>query len=93
MHISKILTYLLVSSFVSTLSSQGFGQSNEAPTVWEESNHTYRVRFTNPKCRTYYYKKKPLSISGEIIKHKPKNTYCTPSDAKASGAQKNSPPI
>ncbi|MEZ4743723.1 MAG: phospholipase D-like domain-containing protein [Bdellovibrionota bacterium] len=73
---------------------QAFGQSHtdpsHQPTVWEESQGQYRVRFTNPHCKTYKYKRKTKANDGSLLTHKPKNAYCKYSDA-SSASHENAP--
>ncbi|MCB0367497.1 MAG: hypothetical protein H6624_02515 [Bdellovibrionaceae bacterium] len=51
----------------------------------------YDLRFTNPSCRTYYYPRGVTSNSGESLRAKPKNAFCSSSDASRSAARKGSP--
>ncbi|MCB0385858.1 MAG: hypothetical protein KDD43_10740, partial [Bdellovibrionales bacterium] len=51
----------------------------------------YDLRFTNPSCRTYYYPRGVTSNSGESLRSKPKNAFCSSSDATRSAARSVSP--
>lgn len=53
---------------------------------------SYRVLFTNPVCKTYSYSSPVPRAGGQgTVEAKPKNVYCMPSDAGASGARPSSP--
>ncbi len=51
----------------------------------------YKVSFTNPICKKYYYDDPVYSFNGDRIDHKPENVFCTGRDKKASEAQENGP--
>lgn len=53
--------------------------------------YEYDVRFTNPSCRTAYYPRGVISNSGEWLRSKPKNAFCSSSDSKRSARRKYSP--
>ncbi len=62
-----------------------------AGNIQDDPNFKYDVFFTNPVCAKQFYKKKVVSNSGEILKHKPENVYCAYGDSKASGKRESSP--
>lgn len=51
----------------------------------------YKVSFTNPICKKYFYKKEVQSFGGEKLLHKPENVFCTGADKKVSENRANSP--
>lgn len=51
----------------------------------------YKVSFTNPICKKYYYEDEVESFNGDKIRHKPENVYCTYQDKTVSEAQENGP--
>ena len=79
----KILFCLL--SLVAT-QSYGVRLSDYAP-------FDYQVAFTNPVCKTYFYKTPLLTEAGGDgpVFSKPKNVYCKGRDKEASAKRPNSP--
>lgn len=66
------------------------GKADDASAVPLQYN-SYKVLFTNPQCADYEYNEEVMSVDGEVIESKPKNVFCTTSDAAASGARESSP--
>lgn len=52
---------------------------------------SYEVLFTNPECQEYLYEQTVKSNSGNVLKGKPKNVFCTRFDSKTSGSRPNAP--
>jgi hypothetical protein len=51
----------------------------------------YEVLFTNPLCADYPYGQEVISIAGDVLTQKPKDVFCTHSDAFASGSREGAP--
>lgn len=51
----------------------------------------YKVLFTNPECKTYYYDDAIATNSGDFVSSKPKNVYCKPSDSRKTAYKERSP--
>ncbi len=51
----------------------------------------YDVLFTNPVCADYSYDQEVHSIGGDLLTQKPKNVWCSRSDAAASGDRDEAP--
>lgn len=77
-------------SFVFFLTSLAVLGAN-AVSLKDYSPYKYEVLFTNPDCETYKYDRPILARDGSELIQKPKNVYCKPSDAIASGKRENSP--
>jgi HKD family nuclease len=68
-----------------------FSVAAQAISLKDYNHYNYEVLFTNPQCATYGYKQPIESRGGEILTTKPRNVYCTKSDASRSGRRKVSP--
>jgi hypothetical protein len=71
----KVLSLLFVTTAFFGVMNPSFGVSITDPEY--NPYYEYELRFTNPKCKTYYGTDK----NGRRVK-KPKNIYCSPSDKK-----------
>jgi len=67
-----------------------FSLTANAARLSDYSHYEFDVRFTNPECREYFYTKPVDSVGGERLKAKPKNAFCTFSDAAKSSSKPES---
>ena len=51
----------------------------------------FEVLFTNPECANYLYGQNVVSVGGQTLTQKPKNTFCTQNDAAASATRADAP--
>lgn len=60
------------------------------PIVVQKGDLEYELRFTNPVCAEYAYKEPIPNESGEFVRAKPKNVFCTMEDEISAGARPES---
>jgi hypothetical protein len=65
--------------------------SASATQLRDYTPYEYDVRFTNPICKEYFYQAPVQSRAGETLVTKPRNAYCTLSDAATSQVQELAP--
>lgn len=68
-----------------------FGTGPALADLIASGDASYEVLFTNPVCKDYKYPQPVRSLSGELLTQKPKNTFCSKSDSKASGSREDAP--
>lgn len=65
--------------------------SAEAKRLADYDPFAYEVKFTNPECALYEYRRPVMSVAGDRLTAKPRHAYCKTSDAAASGDRPSSP--
>ncbi len=83
MYLARVL---LVFSVVVFGSNEGFAATESA--AFARGDFSYDVRFTNPECKTYRYRRGIENRAGDkVLREKPKNVYCKQGDQRASERQ------